>query len=83
MDFVPIVFTTSGGMGEQFQPVVPAAILESTLEIFWVRVAEEDEAMKIGPWVATKRKAFWEARFAVAVANCDASMISRSLSAYH
>ncbi len=44
----------------------------------WIRVAEEDEAMKIGPWVATKRKAFWEARFAVAVANCNASMISRS-----
>ena len=34
--------------------------------------------MKIGPWVARKRKAFWEARFAVAVANCNASMISRS-----
>ena len=44
----------------------------------WIRVAEQDEAMKIGPWVATKRKAFWEARFAVAVANCNASMISRS-----
>ncbi len=44
----------------------------------WIRVAEEDEAMKIGPWVAGKRKAFWEARFAVAVANCNASMISRS-----
>jgi hypothetical protein len=48
----------------------------------WIRVAEEDEAMKIGPWVvytvARKRKAFWEARFAVAVANCNASMISRS-----
>ncbi len=42
-----------------------------------LRVAEEDhEAMKIGPWVARKRKAFWEARFAVAVANCNASMIS-------
>ena len=38
----------------------------------WIRVAEEDEAMKIGPWVARKRKAFWEARFAVAVANCNA-----------
>ena len=44
----------------------------------WIRVAEEDEAMKIGPWVARKRKAFWEARFAVAVANCNARMISRS-----
>ena len=43
-------------------------------------MAEEDEAMKIGPWVARKRKAFWEARFAsaVAVANCNARMISRS-----
>ncbi len=44
----------------------------------WIRVAEEDGAMKIGPWVARKRKEFWEARFAVAVANCNASMISRS-----
>ena len=45
----------------------------------WTRlgVAEEDEAMKIGPWVARKRRAFWEARFAVAVANCNAGMISR------
>ena len=33
---------------------------------------------EIGPWVARKRKAFWEARFAVAVANCNAGMISRS-----
>ncbi len=41
-------------------------------------MAEEDEAMKIGPWVARKREAFWEARFAVAVANCNARMISRS-----
>ncbi len=51
----------------------------------WIRVAEEDEAraMKIGPWVARKRKTFWEARFAVAVANCNARMISRSRSAYH
>jgi hypothetical protein len=47
-----------------------------------VALAEEDGAMKIGPWVGRtrKRKAFWEARFAVAVANCnrDAGMISRS-----
>ena len=73
MDFVPIVFTTSGGMGEQFQP-------RRYWNPHWIRVAEEDhdEAMKIGPWVARKRKAFWEARFAVAVANCNASMISRS-----
>jgi hypothetical protein len=38
--------------------------------------------MKIRPWVARKRKAFWEARFTVAVANCNARMIS-PLSAYH
>jgi hypothetical protein len=50
MDFVPIVFTTSGGMGPHWIQVT--------------RVAEEDsdEAMKIGPWVARlrvgKRKAF-------------------------
>ncbi len=47
---------------------------------FKVRVAEEDEAMKIGPWVARKRKAFWAARFAVAVANCNASMTALSIS---
>ena len=70
MDFVPIIFTTSGGMGEQFQ--------RRYWNPHWIRVAEEDEAMKIGPWVARKRKAFWEARFAVAVANCNARMISRS-----
>ena len=69
MDFVPIVFTSSGGMGEQFR-----------VQRRQIRVAEEDGAMKIGPWVARKRKAFWEARFAVAVANChcNARMISRS-----
>ena len=72
MDFVPIIFTTSGGMGEQFQ--------RRYWNPHWIRVAEdsEDEAMRIGPWVARKRKAFWEARFAVAVANCNARMISRS-----
>ena len=33
----------------------------------WIRVAAEDEAMHIGPWVAKKRrKAFGQARFAVA-----------------
>ncbi len=74
MDFVPIVFTTSGGMGEQFQ----RRYWNPHCQCQWIRVAEEDEAMKIGPWVARKRKAFWEARFAVAVANCNAGMISRS-----
>ena len=42
-------------------------------------VAAEDEAMHIGPWVAKKRKAFWQARFAVAVANCNARMITLTL----
>ncbi len=76
MDFVPIVFTTSGRMGEQFQ--------RRYWNPHWIRVTvaarEEDEAMKIGPWVASKRKAFWEARFAVAVANCNANMISHGRS---
>ena len=62
----------SGGMGEQFQ--------RRYWNPHWIRVAEEDEAMKIGPWVARKRKAFWEARFAVAVANCNARMIRVALS---
>jgi hypothetical protein len=50
MDFVPIVLTTSGGMGEQLQ--------RRYWNPHWISVAEEDEAMKIGPWVARKRKAF-------------------------
>ena len=61
IDFVPIIFTASGGMGPH-----------------WSRVEAEDEAMNIGPWVARKRKAFWQARFAVAIANCNARMITRS-----
>jgi hypothetical protein len=63
-------------MGEQFQ----RRYWKLVWNPHWIRVAEEDEAMKIGPWVARKRKAFWEleARFAVAVANCNARMISRS-----
>ncbi len=50
MDFVPIIFTASAGMGEQFQ--------RRYWNPHWTRVAEdsEDEAMKIGPWVARKRK---------------------------
>ncbi len=37
--------TTSGGMGEQFQ--------RRDWNPHWIRVAEEDEALKIGPWVAS------------------------------
>ncbi len=36
VDFVPIVFTASGGMGEQFQ--------RRYWNPHWIRVAEEDEA---------------------------------------
>ena len=56
MDFVPIIFTTSGGMGEQFQ--------RQYWNPHWSRVESEDEAMNIGPWVARKRTATWQARFA-------------------
>jgi hypothetical protein len=62
MDFLPIVFTTSGEMGSSWNQ-------RRYWNPHWIRVAEEDEAMKIGPWVARKRKEFWEAGFAVAVAN--------------
>ncbi len=41
MGFVPIVFTTSGGMGEQFQRRYWNPHCGQ-----WIRVAEEDEAMK-------------------------------------
>ncbi len=74
MNFVPIIFTTSGGMGEQFQ--------RQYWNPHWKRVEEEDatgsEAMRIGPWAARKRKAIWQARFAVEIAKSDARMISRS-----
>ncbi len=71
MDFqvVPIIFTVtaSGGMGEQlkFQRQYESPLAH------WIRLAEEDGAMKTqaGPWVARKRMAFWEARFTVAIAN--------------
>ena len=40
MDFVPIVLTASGGMGEQLQG------RRRYWKPHWTRVAEEDEAMK-------------------------------------
>jgi hypothetical protein len=55
----------------------------------WSRVAAEDEAMNVGPWAARKRKATWQARFAVAImiAKCNAAarvmMVNWSLSADH
>ena len=71
MDFVPnllpSIFTATGGMGEQFQ--------RQHWNPHWSRVAAEDEAMNIGAWVARKRKATWQARFAVEIAKCDARII--------
>ena len=66
-----------------FEVHISAGVWSWTLSswIEWHRM--KNEAIKIGPWVARKRRAFWEARFAVAVANCNASMILKSLSAYH
>ena len=64
--------------GCQWEREVSTSLVKGNWNPHWIRVAEEDEAMKIGPCVARKRQAFWEARFAVAVANCNASMISRS-----
>jgi hypothetical protein len=60
MDFAPIIFTTSGGMGEQFQG--------QYWNSHWSRVEGQDEAMKVGPWVPERGRRFWQARFAVAVA---------------
>jgi hypothetical protein len=56
MDFVPIIFTTTGGMpvGEQFQ--------RQYWNTHWSGVAAEDEAMNIGAWIARNRKAIWQAR---------------------
>ncbi len=54
------------------------SLLDCLLSVQLYYLDGRGEAMKIGPWVARKRKAFWQARFAVAVANCNARMISRS-----
>ncbi len=47
-DLVPIIFTTSGGMGEQFQ--------RRYWNPHWIRVAEEDEAIKIGSTVGRQEE---------------------------
>jgi hypothetical protein len=75
MNFVPIIFTASGGMGERPSDSSGDSTVQNP---HWIRVAEEDAEMHTGQWAAKKSKAFWHARFAVAVANCDARMISRS-----
>ncbi len=64
---------TEGGNVSHF------AFFGQALKVEWSSPGKQTlKTMKIGPWVARKRKAFWVARFAVAVANCNASMISRS-----
>ena len=72
MTFVPIIFTASGGMGEQFQG--------HFWHPHWARVEKEDAEMGILPWASRARKAVWMARFGTAilviVARCNASMIS-------
>ena len=83
IDFVPIIFkfTTSGHGGMPLAVPVGEQFQRQYRHSHWSRVEAEDAAMHIGPWVARKRKAIWQARFAatVAVANCNARMISRSV----
>ena len=59
--FVPIIFTTSGGMGEAFQPQI--------WHPHWKRVeAENAEQMGIRKWVSRRRTLMWMARFGVKIA---------------
>ena len=77
--FVPIIFTTSGGMGEAFQRQI--------WHHHWKRVEAEDAEMKISEWLSRKRKLMWMARFGaeiagksiyLLIAKHNALMISRS-----
>ena len=70
MRFIPIIFTTCGGMGEMFQREV--------WHPHWKRVEDLDFEMGIGPWASRKRKQTWMARFGVEIAKCNTQMISRS-----
>ena len=70
LTFVPVIFTTSGGMGEAFQRQI--------WHPHWKRVEAEDAAMKISEWVSRKRKLMWMARFDAEIAKHNALMISRS-----
>ena len=67
LTFVPIIFTTSGGMGEAFQRQI--------WHPHWKRVEAEDAEMKISEWVARKRKLMWMARFGAEIAKHNALMI--------
>jgi hypothetical protein len=70
LTFVPIIFTTCGGMGEAFQRQI--------WHPHWKRVEAEDAEMKISEWVSRKRKLMWMAKFGAEIAKHNALMISRS-----
>jgi hypothetical protein len=58
--FVPIIFTTSGGMGEAFHRQI--------WHPHWKRVEAEDAEMGKSEWVSRRRKLMWMARFGVEIA---------------
>ncbi len=62
LTFVPIIFTTCGGMGEAFQRQISGGWHPPS---HWnlKRVEAEDAEMKISEWVSRKRKLMWMARF--------------------
>ena len=70
LTFVPVIFTTTGGIGEQFQ--------RQLWHPHWKRVEEEDLELGIGPWASRRRKQTWLARFGVEIAKCNTRMVSRS-----
>ena len=70
LTFVPIIFTTCGGMGEAFQRQI--------WHPHWKRVEAEDAEMTISEWVSRKRKLMWMARFGAEIAKHNALIISRS-----
>jgi hypothetical protein len=51
LTFVPVIFTTSGGMREAFQRQI--------WHPHWKRAEAEDAEMKISEWVSRKRKLMW------------------------
>jgi hypothetical protein len=65
-DFMPITFTTSGGMGpgEAFQRQI--------WHPHWKRVEAEIAEMKVSEWVSRKRKLMWMARFGAEIAKHNA-----------
>ena len=73
---MPVVFTTSGDMGEAFQRPIDLAGAHTGI----LRVEAEDAGMtrKISDCVSRKRKLMWMARFEAEVAKHNAPIISRS-----